>query len=84
MEQANGLCCFEDQLLKINLQLNALFVYLHMLNIALCCFSMYGTLKLIQKFDYNFVTVNMTNVMGWSRGYYLFIMYEVMTQWSHV
>ena len=72
MEQANGLCCFEDQLLKINLQtLNVLFVYLHMLNIALCCFSMYGTWKLVQKFDYNFITVNMTNVMGWSRGNYL-------------
>ena len=40
-------------------------------------------LKLVQKFDYNFVTVNITNVMGWSRGYYLFIMHEVMTQWSH-
>ena len=58
--------------LKINLQtLNVLFVYLHMLNIALCCFSMYGTWKLVQKFDYNFITVNMTNVMGWSRGNYL-------------
>ena len=76
MEQANGLCCFEDQQLKINLQtLNVLFVYLHMLNIALCCFSMYGTFKLVQKFYYNFVTVNITNVMGWSRGYYLFIMH---------
>ena len=72
MEQANGLCCFEDQLLKINLQtLNVLFVYLHMLNIALCCFSMYGTWKRVQKFDYIFITVNMTNVMGWSRGNYL-------------
>ena len=72
MEQANGLCCFEDQLLKINLQtLNVLFVYLHMLTIALCCFSMYGTWKLVQKFDCNFITVNMTNVMGWSRGNYL-------------
>ena len=73
MEQANGLCCFEDQLLKINLQtLNVLFVYLHMLTIALCCcFSMYGTWKLVQKFDYNFITVNMTKVMGWSRGNYL-------------
>ena len=72
MEQANGLCCFEDQLLKINLQtLNVLFVYLHMLNIALCCFSMYGTRKLVQKFNYNFITVNMTNVMGRSRGNYL-------------
>ena len=69
MEQANGLCCFEDQLRKINLQtLNVLFVYLHMLNIALCCFSMYETWKLVQKFDYNFITVNMTNVIGWSRG----------------
>ena len=23
------------------------------------------------KFDYNFVTVNITNFMGWSKGYYL-------------